>query len=82
MVFKVKTFKLPKTEEWCIVPSGYTMEELIRSYNAVGLTKCRQFMYPFLVQEKDRDFDVLKATSIVKQYSDESDIDFDLYKLE
>jgi hypothetical protein len=78
----VSLLKFPNKSEWLVVPNGYNTSQLIEIYEKEGWTKFRKFMQPYLINDKDGKPNILQATTVVRRYSNVSEITFHMYDIE
>ena len=68
--------------EWIVVPGGNNVHQLIDLINKTGIDELKNNNIDFLINDKNGEPDIMKASEIISRYIKVDEILFQLYKLD
>ena len=66
---------------WIVVPGRNTVQDLIDIIQRIGTDEFKKLNMEFVIDDKDGQPDVLKASEIIYRYKKPEEISFELYEM-
>ena len=67
-------------EKWIIIPPRNTFQEILDIINSSSKEECEELLKSNLINDKDGNPDILKATEISLRYYKETEFEFELFE--
>lgn len=66
---------------WIVVPGGNTVQQLIDLILKIGVEDFKNLNMEYIINDKNGNPDVLKASEIIYRYAKPEEISFELYEM-
>jgi hypothetical protein len=66
---------------WIVVPGGNTVQQLIDVILKIGVEEFKNLNMEYIINDKEGQPDVLKASEIIYRYTKPEEITFELYEM-
>ena len=67
-------------EKWILIPPKNTVQEILDIINSSSKEECEELLKSNLINDKDGNPDILKATEISLRYYKETEFEFELFE--
>ena len=78
--FKVNLLKFCE-DNWIVVPGSNTVQDLIDIIQRIGVEEFKNLNMEFVIDDKDGQPDIIKASEIIYRYKKPEEIFFELYEM-
>ena len=78
--FKVNLLKFCE-DNWVVVPGRNTVQDLIDIIQRIGVEEFKNLNMEFVIDDKDGQPDIIKASEIIYRYKKPEEIFFELYEM-
>lgn len=77
---KVNLLKFTQND-WIVVPGGNTVQQIIDIIQKIGSKEFKHLNMEYVINDKNGQPDILKASEIIHRYKKVEEISFELYEM-